>query len=86
MLAARLHAHQGRLEPALRSLAAAEKGPSSDRSPSPVPPGRGSIWCEPRFCADGAGQMLADAEKGLAGLGREIRIVAADCCSRTARR
>jgi LuxR family maltose regulon positive regulatory protein len=72
VLAARLHAHQGRLEPALRSLAVAQKGVRR-RGPAAVAcPARARIHLvRAALCADGADRMLADAERGLAGLGRE---------------
>ena len=72
VLAARLHAHQGRLEPALRSLTAAEKG-ARRRGPAAVArPARARIHLvRAALCADGADQMLADAVSGLTGLGRE---------------
>ena len=72
VLAARLHAHQGRLEPALRSLAAAEQGARRRQPVTVARPARARIHLvRAALCADGADQMLADAERGLAGLGRE---------------
>ena len=72
VLAARLHAHQGRLEPALRSLAAAEKGARRRQPATVARPARARIHLvRAALCADGADQMLSDAESGVAGLGRE---------------
>jgi LuxR family maltose regulon positive regulatory protein len=72
VLAARLHAHQGRLEPALRSLAAAENGVRRRQPVAVSRPARARIsLVRAALCAGGADQMLSDAESGVAGLGRE---------------
>jgi LuxR family maltose regulon positive regulatory protein len=72
VLAARLHAHHGRLEPALRSLVAAEQGARRRQPVTVARPARARIrLVRAALCAGGADQMLSDAEKGLAGLGRE---------------
>jgi LuxR family transcriptional regulator, maltose regulon positive regulatory protein len=72
VLAARLHAHQGRLEPALRSLAAAEKGARRRQPVTVTRPARARIHLvRAALCAGGADQMLSDAKSGVAGLGRE---------------
>jgi LuxR family transcriptional regulator, maltose regulon positive regulatory protein len=72
VLAARLHAHQGRLEPALRSLAAAERGAGRRGRAAATRLAQARInLVRAALCADGADRMLSDAEMGLAGLGRE---------------